>query len=103
DAAFTELVRAFLAGRGYDVKVNDPYKGVELVRAYSKPAARRHSLQLEINKKLYMDEATREQSAGFAPLQQHLAELVDTVLEYTRGELRGVMAPEPHRVQRATR
>ncbi len=85
DPAFTELVRAFLAGLGYEVAVNDPYKGVELVRAYSNPAARRHSLQLEINKKLYMDEATREKSAAFAPLQKHLAELVDVVLEYTRG------------------
>ena len=44
---------------GYDVRVNDPYKGVELVRAYSNPARGRMSLQLEINKRLYMDEATR--------------------------------------------
>ena len=61
DAGFTELVRGVLAGLGYDVKVNDPYKGVELVRAYSNPAEGRMSLQLEINKRLYMDEATREE------------------------------------------
>ena len=52
---------AVLAGMGYDVRVNDPYKGVELVRAYSNPAEGRMSLQLEINKRLYMDEATRAQ------------------------------------------
>jgi N-formylglutamate deformylase len=87
DAGFTEFVRAFLADLGYDVRVNDPYKGVELVRAYSNPAEGRMSLQLEINKRLYMDEATRTQSAGFEPLQRQLATLVDAVLDYAAGEL----------------
>ncbi len=88
DAEFTELVRGFLAGLGYDVRVNDPYKGVELVRAYSNPAEGRMSLQLEINKRLYMDEATRTRNAGFATLQQHLLALVDAVLDYTTSALR---------------
>jgi N-formylglutamate deformylase len=83
DAAFTELVRAHLSARGYDVRINDPYKGVELVRAYSNPAARRMSLQLEVNKRLYMDAATREKTAGFATLRNDLASLVDAVLDYT--------------------
>lgn len=86
DTAFTEFVRGVLAGMGYEVKVNDPYKGVELVRAYSNPAGRRMSLQVEVNKRLYMDETTREKSAGFAPLQQDLAALIDAVLEYTAAQ-----------------
>jgi N-formylglutamate amidohydrolase len=77
DPAFTELVRSVLAAMGYDVRVNDPYKGVELVRAYSNPGARRMSLQLEINKRLYMDETTREKNAGFAVLQKNLLTLID--------------------------
>ena len=89
DPGFTEFVRAFLANLGYDVRVNDPYKGVELVRAYSNPAEGRMSLQLEINKRLYMDEATRTPSAGFEPLQRQLMALVDAVIEYTAGELAG--------------
>ncbi len=63
DPAFTEFVRATLVSMGYVVSVNDPYKGVELVKAYSKPANGRHSLQVEINKRLYMDEAKRERSS----------------------------------------
>jgi N-formylglutamate deformylase len=78
---FTELVRSTLAGMGYDVKVNDPYKGVELVRAYSNPRAGRHSLQIEINKRLYMDEKTLAKSAGFAQLQNNLGELLRTVVD----------------------
>jgi N-formylglutamate deformylase len=84
DPAFTEFVRSALAGMGYDVKVNDPYKGVELVRAYSNPAAGRHSLQIEINKRLYMDESTRSRNAGFATLQKNLLQLVDAIVDFVR-------------------
>ncbi len=79
DPKFTEFVRAALAGMGYQVKVNDPYKGVELVRAYSDPKAGRHSLQIEISKRLYMDEATLRKSAGFAGLQKNLSGLLKEI------------------------
>jgi len=76
DPAFTARVRGVLAGMGYEVKVNDPYKGVELVRAYCDPKAGRHSLQIEINKRLYLDEATLQTTAGFAVLQNNLRTLL---------------------------
>ena len=88
DPAFTEFVRAALAGFGYDVKVNDPFKGVELVRAYSDPAAGRHSLQLEVNKRLYMDGTRGDKHAGFATLQAHLMQLLDTIGEQFHRGLR---------------
>jgi N-formylglutamate amidohydrolase len=81
EAAFTELVRCTLAGMGYRVTVNDPYKGVELIRAYSDPKAGRHSLQIEINKRLYMDEKTLRKNPGFAKLQRDLGELLRTVVD----------------------
>ena len=40
------------------------------------------SLQLEVNKRLYMDEKTLQKTAGFATLQSDLASLVDAVLAY---------------------
>lgn len=84
DPAFTGFVRGVLAGMGYDVKVNDPYKGVELVRAYSDPKTGRHSLQIEINKRLYMDEASLQKNAGFESLRESLTELVKAVSGYIR-------------------
>jgi len=86
DPAFTTFVREVLSGMGYEVKVNDPFKGVELVRAYADPAAGRHSLQLEVNKRLYMDEGARTKHDGFDALQSNLLALVDALLDYTRGE-----------------
>ena len=85
--AFTAFVREALVGMGYRVKVNDPYKGVELVRAFSNPASGRHSLQLEINKRLYMNEATRAKHAGFVVLQKDLLGLVDALLAWSAGEV----------------
>jgi len=84
EPGFTEAARQTLAALGYDVKVNDPYKGVELVRAFSDPGRGRHSLQIEVNKRLYLDEATRERTAGFATLQAHLLQLVDALVGYAR-------------------
>lgn len=72
----TAFVRDQLRLHGYDVRVNDPFKGVELVRAYADPAAGRHSLQVEINKRLYMNVHTREKTEGFVRLQGQLAELL---------------------------
>ena len=54
---FTAFVRGMLAGQGYEVAVNDPFKGVELVRANADPAAGRHGPQLAVNKRRYMDSA----------------------------------------------
>jgi len=82
DPAFTRFVQGVLVGMGYDVKVNDPYKGVELVRAYSDPKAGRHSLQIEINKRLYMDEGSLQKNAGFESLRNSLTELVKAVSGY---------------------
>jgi len=77
--AFTAFVHAHLAARGYEVKVNDPFKGVELVRAFSNPAAGFHSLQLEVNKRLYMDEATLQKHDGFGRLQADLMGLLEAI------------------------
>jgi N-formylglutamate deformylase len=76
---FTAFVAATLAGMGYRVAINDPYKGVELVRLHGRPRERRHSLQIEVNRKLYMDEVTLERSRGFAALHANLTRLLDAL------------------------
>ena len=78
--ALSGMVRAFLENLGYSVAYNHPYKGVELVRRYSNPAAQRHSIQLEINRKLYMNEDTLALTSGFVPLKMHLQSLVEMLL-----------------------
>ncbi len=79
-AGLAELVCAHLRGRGHDVALNHPYKGVELVRRHGDPARNRHSLQLEINRKLYMNESTLALNPGFEPLKETLRSLVALLL-----------------------
>ena len=79
--ALSEMICAHLKSMGYSVAYNHPYKGVELVRRYANPAAQRHSIQLEINRKLYMDENTLAMTPGFASLKIHLQSLVELLLK----------------------
>ncbi|MES2686593.1 MAG: N-formylglutamate amidohydrolase [Pseudomonadota bacterium] len=79
-APLSRLVCEHLQSLGYSVAYNHPYKGVELVRRYGAPQQHRHSIQLEINRKLYMSEETLEISDGFAPLKTSLQSLVQLLL-----------------------
>jgi N-formylglutamate deformylase len=79
-APLARRVCEHLKGLGYDVAYNHPYKGVELVRRHADPARQRHSIQIEVNRRLYMDEQTFELTAGFAPLQASLRSLVEMLL-----------------------
>lgn len=79
---FTAHVSSVLTGMGYEVKVNDPYKGVELVRAFSDPAAGRHSLQIEVNRRLYLDERTGEKTPGFPRLARDIERLIAAVCAF---------------------
>jgi N-formylglutamate deformylase len=70
-----------LRALGYSVDYNHPYKGVELVRRHGNPADNRHSIQVEINRRLYMDEATLAlDETGAARLQEHLQSMVAMLL-----------------------
>jgi N-formylglutamate deformylase len=82
DPELTDFVRRVLVGRGYEVKVNHPYKGVELVRRHGRPAENRHSLQIEINRALYMDEATLQKSADYGRLKADLSHLVEALANF---------------------
>jgi len=74
DPYFTGRNCTLLREMGYSVALNDPYKGVEIVRRYGNPRAGQHALQLEINRRLYLNEQTLEKTAGFARLQSELAD-----------------------------
>ena len=79
---FSELVAATFREAGYRVTSNFHYAGAESVRRHSDPAAGRHSLQIEINRKLYMDEASFTKNAGFSELQTVIAKLARRLSDY---------------------
>jgi N-formylglutamate deformylase len=81
DPRLSRKVCAHLEGLGYNVSYNHPYKGVELVRRYGQPAQQRHSIQVEINRKLYMDEKTFELTGECGSLKATLKSLVGMLLD----------------------
>jgi N-formylglutamate deformylase len=83
----TATVADHLRRRGYRVEINHPYKGVELVRRYSNPESGLHSLQLEINRKLYMDEQTLTLHAGSDRLKHDLQDLARELLRLRLSDL----------------
>lgn len=84
---FTALVADVVRAMGYSVAINDPYKGVEIVRRHGRPAARRHSLQIELNRRLYMDETSLEPTAHYADLEADLARLIAAAAAYVVAEI----------------
>ncbi len=81
DPALSQKICAHLRACGYSVDYNHPYKGVELVRRNGDPAAGRHSIQVEINRKLYMDENTLAlDEDGTARLKANLESMVEMLL-----------------------
>jgi N-formylglutamate deformylase len=83
--AITAHVREHLTDAGFNVAVNAPYKGMELVQRYSDPNSGRHSLQIEINRALYLNERQVSKHHGFIELQGVLRSLTTTIGEFCRG------------------
>jgi N-formylglutamate deformylase len=87
DGEFTDFVAGTLRGMGYEVHVNDGYKGVEIVRRQGRPSERRHSLQIEIDRALYMDQRALEKNSGFAQVKADLAKLVEELRHFVRSQV----------------
>ena len=85
---FTDLIVDFLRGLNYSVDINNPYKGMELVKAYSDPLENKNSVQIEVNRKLYMNEETREKTKNFKILKKDLEKLINEIRnQYDEGYL----------------
>lgn len=74
DAKLTRFVRDTLQSRGHEVQVNRPYAGGFITEYYGNPARGVQTLQLEINRALYLDETTLDRNANFNRLSQLLTE-----------------------------
>ncbi len=81
DPALTRLVADTLAAMGYRVAVNDPYKGGTIVQRFGDPGRGVHSIQVEINRALYLEERTVTKTAGFAVLEQDLLALAGVLAD----------------------
>ena len=83
-----ELVVETLRGCGYSVSVNAPYIGNELIRRHGRPRDGIDSIQIEINKKLFMDTGTFRATAGLPRLKADIDRLLAAVVADSRARTR---------------
>jgi N-formylglutamate deformylase len=84
---FTDFVAQALRRRGYTVWINEIYKGVEIIKRQGRPTVQRHSLQIEIDRSLYMDQKTLEKSPGFDRVQADITELIEELKSFASARL----------------
>ncbi|ARK46167.1 N-formylglutamate amidohydrolase [Burkholderia pseudomallei] len=87
DPAFTQWTADWFAHAGYRVRINAPYQGGDLLNALAAPARRRHSIQIEFNRALYMNEAAFDKHAGFAALKRTVDAYLDALAAHVRTQL----------------
>ena len=75
---FLELVVEAYRAAGFSIAINWPYFGGRVTETYGRPAAGHHALQVEVNRKLYMNEETKL----LLPVEaRDIADRVGTALE----------------------
>jgi N-formylglutamate deformylase len=87
--AFTEAAAGWLRGRGLAVAINRPFKGAEIVRRHGRPGEGRHALQIEINRRLYMDEGNLTRGEPFAAMRDLVGGFIEAMAAFVRSTYSG--------------
>ena len=74
-----DVVEDTMAALGYSIGRNKPYAGGFITEHYGNPASGLHTIQLELNRAIYMDERRRERGARFNQVVADFAALADAL------------------------
>ncbi|MEQ1612232.1 MAG: N-formylglutamate amidohydrolase [Hyphomicrobiaceae bacterium] len=94
DPRVTRVVRDTIAGLGLHVQLNRPYAGGFITEHYGRPYEGVHTLQIEINRALYLDEVSFQTSPGFVPLRHGISVFVARMMKELPPQLSMRMAAE---------
>ena len=67
-----ETAERILRDLGFSVRRNEPYAGAFTTAHYGQPGKRVHALQIEVNRRLYMNEATVARSRDLPQLKKKM-------------------------------
>ncbi|MEM8851073.1 MAG: N-formylglutamate amidohydrolase [Pseudomonadota bacterium] len=84
-ADVTDAVEAVFAGLGFRVARNVPFAGAYVTQAYGQPELGRHAIQIEIDRALYMDEASVQKSQDFNTMRNLMTEAMAQLCDLGRG------------------
>lgn len=83
-AGFTSLVAGAFRRLGYAVAVNEPYAGQDLLREFGAPARGHNSLQVEVNRAIYLNEQTRELLPRANAVREDIADVLRDIAAHVR-------------------
>jgi N-formylglutamate amidohydrolase len=86
-ALLSDKVEETMSRLGYSVGRNKPYAGGFITEHYGNPASGLHTIQLELNRAIYMDERRRERGPRFAQVAADFASLADALAAVPLGDL----------------
>ena len=86
-ALLPDIVEETMGGLGYSIGRNKPYAGGFITEHYGNPASGLHTIQLELNRAIYMDERRRERGPRFAQVAADFAALADALAQVPLGDL----------------
>jgi N-formylglutamate amidohydrolase len=75
DSRLTRFLKEGITTLGYDVQLNRPYAGGYITEHYGRPHRGVQAIQLEVNRGLYLDEATFKPTVGLEALKSDLTAL----------------------------
>ncbi len=79
---FRDLVVAAYEGAGFKTRVNWPYLGGRVTETYGRPSEGQHSIQVELNRSLYMNEATKQLRNDLLPgIQERISKALQGVYD----------------------
>lgn len=76
---FLDLVCAAYEKAGFGIKVNFPYIGGRITETYGVPNVGQHTIQVEMNRRLYMDEVTKKMKSD---LVDEVQKKIITAIKY---------------------
>ena len=80
----TDLVVKAYRQAGFKVRLNWPYKGGAITYTYGQPQKDQEALQIELNRKLYMDEKTKKKNRNYKNIQIKLSLAFQQIVEGIR-------------------
>lgn len=78
---FVNLVITSYVRAGFKVGYNWPYYGGRITEQYGDPSKGHHTVQVELNRSLYMDEETKDKNPHYSDVQKKLALAISLVAE----------------------
>lgn len=81
-AEIVQQVEATFVNAGFRVARNTPFAGAFITQRYGRPSRKQHAIQIEIDRSLYMDEATITPNGDFERIQSlmnHVAESIAAI------------------------